>query len=112
MPVRLTVSAEVARRLVPTRKAMGEFLTGKIRLLDLALLCSRALYWHPREPGSIRYARDLALLNSSPQPLVAALAARDKVGAVTAADYADVATKNLFSKDRNPNVIVDCLRLR
>ena len=36
-----------------------------------------------------------------------ACAPLDKVNAVTAADFADVATKNLFSQDRNPNVIVD-----
>ena len=29
------------------------------------------------------------------------------MAALTAADFADVAMKNLFSKDRNPNVIVD-----
>ena len=84
-------------------------MTGKLRLLDLALLVvAGLLYWHLRGAWIDSHARDLALLNSFlPAARVAGLAALDKVGAVTAADYADVATKNLFSKDRNPNVIVD-----
>ena len=66
------------------------------------------MYWHLRGEWIDSHARDLALLNSSlPATRVAGLAPLDKVDAVTAADFADVATKNLFSKDRNPNVIVD-----
>jgi len=86
-------------------------LTGKLRLLDLALLVlAGLLYWHLRGEWIDSHARDLALLNSSlPAARVAALAPLDKVAAVTAADYADVATQDLFSKDRNPNVIVDPL---
>lgn len=86
-------------------------MTGKLRLLDLALLVlAGLLYWHLRGEWIDSHARDLALLNSSlPAARVAALAPLDKVAAVTAADYADVATQDLFSKDRNPNVIVDPL---
>jgi hypothetical protein len=84
-------------------------LTGKLRLLDLALLVlAGLLYWRLRGEWIDSHARDLALLNSSlPAARVATLSPLNKVDAVTAGDYADVATKNLFSKDRNPNVIVD-----
>ncbi len=84
-------------------------MSGKLRLLDLALLVlAGLLYWHLRGEWIDSHARDLALLNSSlPATHVAKPAPLDKVDAVTAADYADVATKDLFSKDRNPNVIVD-----
>jgi hypothetical protein len=84
-------------------------LTGKIRLLDLALLVAAGLlYWHLRGEWIDSHARDLALLHSSlPAAHVPGLSPLDKVNAVTPADFADVATKDLFSKDRNPNVIVD-----
>jgi hypothetical protein len=84
-------------------------LSGKLRLLDLALLLvAGLLYWHLRQAWIESHARDLALLNSAPPAArVPGLAPLDKVGAVSPADFADVATKNLFSKDRNPNVIVD-----
>ena len=66
MPVRLTVSGLVARRLVPARKAVGGVLSGKMRLLDLALLVlAGLLYWHLRGEWIDSHARDLALLNSS-----------------------------------------------
>jgi hypothetical protein len=84
-------------------------LTGKLRLLDLALLVLAGLmYWHLRGEWIASHARDLALLNSSlPATRVALLTPLEKVNSVSAADFADVATKNLFSADRNPNVIVD-----
>jgi hypothetical protein len=84
-------------------------LSGKLRILDLALLVlAGLLYWHLRGEWIDSHARDLALLNSAtPASHVPGLAPLDKVNAVTAADFADVATKNLFSEDRNPNVIVD-----
>ncbi len=84
-------------------------MTGKLRLLDLALLLLAGfLYWRLRGEWMDSHARDLALLNSAlPAARVAGLAPLEKVDAVTAADFADVATKDLFSKDRNPNVIVD-----
>ena len=82
---------------------------GKLRLLDLGLLVlAGLLYWHLRAQWMGSHARDLALIHSAlPAARVRGLAPLDKVGAVTAADFADVATQNLFSKDRNPNVIVD-----
>jgi hypothetical protein len=84
-------------------------LGGKLRLLDLGLLVlAGLLYWHLRGEWIGSHNRDLALLNGAlPPARVRGLAPLDKVGAVTAADFADVATQNLFSKDRNPNVIVD-----
>ena len=84
-------------------------MTGKLRLLDLALFAiAGLLYWHLRGEWIDSHARDLALLNSAlPAARVPGLAPLEKVEAVTPADFADVATKNLFSKDRNPNVIVD-----
>ena len=84
-------------------------MSGKLRFLDLALLVIAALlYWHLRSEWIGSHARDLALMNSSlPATRVPGLAPLDKVDAVTAGEFADVATQNLFSKDRNPNVIVD-----
>jgi hypothetical protein len=84
-------------------------LGGKLRLLDLALLVLAALlYVHLRQEWTDAHARDLALINSAlPAAHVPGLTPLDKVGPVTPADFADVATKNLFSKDRNPNVILD-----
>jgi hypothetical protein len=77
--------------------------------LDLAMLVlAGLLYWHLRGEWIASHARDLALLNSTLRATqVAGLPPLDKVGAVTAADFADVALKTLFSKDRNPQVIVD-----
>jgi hypothetical protein len=84
-------------------------LSGKLRFLDLALLLLVGLLgWQLRREWTVSHTRDLALLESAAPPAhVAGLPPLDKVNAVTAADFADVATKDLFSKDRNPNVIVD-----
>jgi hypothetical protein len=84
-------------------------LSGKLRLLDLALLVlAGLLYWHLRGEWIGSHARDLALLNTSlPAARVPGLQPLDNVDRVSAAEFADVATQNLFSKDRNPNVIVD-----
>jgi hypothetical protein len=84
-------------------------VSSKLRLLDLALLVIGGLLgWQLRREWIDSHARDLGLLNSTlPAARVPGLAPLDKVDAVTAAEFADVATKNLFSPDRNPNVIVD-----
>jgi hypothetical protein len=72
------------------------------------LLLAGLLFWQLRREWMVSHARDLALLNGTPAAArVPGLAALDKVDAVTAADFADVATQNLFTRDRNPNVIVD-----
>ncbi len=53
-------------------------------------------------------ARELALLNTSAKPSGAgSLAPLPKVEPLTATSYTEVAAKNLFTKDRNPNVILD-----
>lgn len=86
-------------------------MSGKIRLLDLALLVlAGLLFWRLRSEWIHSHARDLALLHSTlPFARVPGLAPLENVGAVTAADFADVATKDLFSKDRNPDVIVEAV---
>ncbi len=81
----------------------------KLRLLDLALLViAGLLFWQLRREWIQSHARDLVLVKSLlPAARVPGLAPLDKVDAVKAADFAEIATKDLFSKDRNPNVIVD-----
>lgn len=84
-------------------------MSGKLRLLDLALLLlAGLLYWQLRHERMQAQARDVSLLHGAlPAARVPGLSPLEKVEAVTAADFADVATKNLFSQDRNANVIVD-----
>jgi len=82
---------------------------GKLHILDLALLVlAGLLYWQLRREWIDSHARDRALLHSTlAAARVPGLAPLMNVDPVTAADFADVATKDLFSQDRNPNVIVD-----
>jgi hypothetical protein len=77
--------------------------------LDLSLLVLAGLLgWQVRREWIDSHARDQALLHGDlPPAKVRGLAPLDKVDPLTAATYAEVATKNLFSQDRNPNVIVD-----
>ena len=84
-------------------------MSGKLRLLDLALLVVAGfLFWQLRREWVGSQARDLALLHSTlAAARVPGLSPLDRVDALTAAEYADVAMKNLFSQDRNPNVILD-----
>jgi hypothetical protein len=84
-------------------------MSSKLRILDLALVVIAALLgWQLRREWTGSQARDLALANrSNPAAHVPGLAPLDKVNGFTSADFADVAMKNLFSKDRNPTVIVD-----
>ncbi len=84
----------------------------KIRLLDLgvvALLVLLALLgWQMRREWVWAHAREQALLQARLKPAtVQALAPLSNVEALVATRYGDVATINLFSKDRNPNVIID-----
>lgn len=81
----------------------------KLRLLDLALVALLALLVvqlrHERRRAR---AREQALLHLTAKPNPAgALTPLPKVQPLAATSYADVAAKNLFSKDRNPNVILD-----
>jgi hypothetical protein len=84
-------------------------LTRKLRLLDLALVALLALLFvQLRHERRRAHAREQALVHSSAKPNSAgALAPLPKVQPLAATSYADVAAKNLFSKDRNPNVILD-----
>jgi hypothetical protein len=77
--------------------------------LDLALLVLAGLLaWQVRREWIDSHARVQALLRGGlPPSQVPGLTPLDKVDPLTAAAYAEVATKNLFSPDRNPNVIVD-----
>ncbi len=81
----------------------------KLRLLDLVLLIVTGLLaWQARREWIDSHARDLALLHGGlPPAKVPGLAPLGKVDPLTAIAYAEVALKNLFAQDRNPNVIVD-----
>jgi len=84
-------------------------VTGKLRILDLALVLVLALLgWQLRREWLDAHAREQALLhNVVPRRGVPGLPELAKVDPATAAAYADVATNNLFSADRNPNVVVE-----
>jgi hypothetical protein len=84
-------------------------VSGKLRFLDLALVVVAGLLaWQLRREWMGSHARDLALIHRTlPAARVAGLPPLDKVDPVSAAEFADVAMKDLFSQDRNPNVIVD-----
>jgi hypothetical protein len=81
----------------------------KLRLLDLALLILAGLLgWQLRKEWIDSHAREFALLHGSLPPAhVPGLLPLDRINPLTAAAYLEIATKNLFSQDRNPNVIVD-----
>ncbi len=84
-------------------------MTRKLLLLDLgllALLC--VLAYQMRREWIVAHARANALLSagtpSAPAPKIAPLS---RVAALTGIPYAEVAQLNLFSKDRNPQVVID-----
>jgi len=81
----------------------------KLRLLDLVLLVvAGLLFWRLRAEWTQSRARDFALLNKGlPATNVPGLAPLENVGPISVMDFAEVALKNLFSPDRNANVIVD-----
>jgi len=81
----------------------------KLRLLDLALLVVAGLLgWQVRREWIESHARDLVLLHGGlPPAKVPGLSPLDKVDPLSAAAYLEVATKNLFSQDRNPSPIID-----
>lgn len=78
-------------------------------VLNLALLgVAGLLAWQLRQQWARERDRELALFHyRSKAAPVPALAALPKPMPFEAALYADVAQNNLFSKDRNPNVILD-----
>lgn len=84
-------------------------MTRRLRLLDLGLVALLALLGFQLHKERLRaQAREQALLHSSfkANP-VRSLAPLPKVDPLAPSTYSDVAAKNLFSKDRNPNVILD-----
>lgn len=80
-----------------------------LRLLDLCLVALVALLaWQLKREWISAHARQQALLDLRIQStVVASLTPLRAIAPPVPADYADVAAKNLFSRDRNPNVIVD-----
>jgi len=84
-------------------------LNKKLIALSLALLAALGLLtWQLRREYRDAKNRERALLNYKivPKPPVP-MAPLPKALPVAAATYAEVAQKNLFSRDRNPDVIVD-----
>lgn len=81
----------------------------KLRLLDVVLLVMAGLlFWRLRVEWNQSRSRDVALLhNALPAARVPGLAPLENVGPISVVDFAEVALKDLFSQDRNPNVIVD-----
>ncbi len=85
-------------------------MRGKLRFLDLGLLVfAGLLYWHLRGEWIDSHARDLALLNSTLPATkccrVWRLSTRWAPSARPTLPMSRI--KTLFSKDRNPQVIVD-----
>ncbi|HEV2687527.1 MAG TPA: hypothetical protein VGV35_03205 [Bryobacteraceae bacterium] len=81
----------------------------KLRLLDLGLLLLLALLgWQMRRQWVSAHAREQAFLRTrieqKPSPPLPALS---KVEPLSALSYAPMVQSNLFSKDRNPQVIFD-----
>jgi hypothetical protein len=77
-------------------------------LLDLALVAVLVLLGYELRRERLRAGvREQALLHASAKTPAGALAPLPKIDPLTATSYAEVAAKNLFSKDRNPNVILD-----
>jgi hypothetical protein len=84
-------------------------VTRKLMLLDLALLAVLCvLAWQMRREWVEAHARSWALLSAKIPPVPARpLAPLPKVAPLAAMSYAEVAQMNLFSKDRNPQVIIE-----
>jgi hypothetical protein len=83
-------------------------LNRKLRLLDLGLIAVLALLGYELRQERFRAdAREQALRHASAKTPAGSLAPMPKIDPLTATSYADVAAKNLFSRDRNPNVILD-----
>ena len=84
-------------------------MTRTLRLLDLCLVALLALMiWQLRREWIGAHSREQALSALRvPSAAVPGLAPLPSIDPPEAASYADVAANNLFSKDRNPNVIID-----
>ena len=81
----------------------------KLLLLNLALVAAIAVTgWHLRQQWIAAKAREQALQKSRIKPAAPPPRAASKPAEpVTAAPYSDIAQKMLFSKDRNPTVVVE-----
>jgi hypothetical protein len=83
----------------------------KPRLIALNVLLIAALSlvaWEARVRWAEARQQRESTINVKVRPVpVPPVTPAPKPDGATAAKYADVATKNLFSKDRNPNVIID-----
>ena len=81
----------------------------KLILLDLVLLAAiGAAVWRLRQNWVEAREREQALLNRRVKPLaLPPVFKAPRVEPVAAAGYADIALKMLFSKDRNPTVVVE-----
>jgi hypothetical protein len=84
-------------------------LKRKLLVLDLVLLAAiGAEAWHLREAWTSARAREQALLHRPVKPLAASPLPPEKpIEPATASSYAAIAEKMLFSKDRNPTVMVE-----
>ena len=84
-------------------------MTRRLRLLDFGLVAVLVLLGFQFHRERVReQAREQALLRSGARSNASGtLAPLAKVDPLTATSYAVVAANNLFSKDRNPNVILD-----
>ena len=84
-------------------------MTRRLRLLDLALVAVLALLgFELRREWISAHAREQALLHAVVKPGPAGtMAPLPKIEPLAPTTYAEVAAKNLFSKDRNPTVILD-----
>jgi hypothetical protein len=84
-------------------------MTRKLMLLDLALaVVVSFLVWQMRREWVEAHARAQGFLSTQVKQLPAKpLAALPKVSPLVAVFYAEVAQLDLFSKDRNPQVILD-----
>ena len=84
-------------------------MTRKLILLNLLLLFAVvAAAWKLRQNWIEARAREQAVLLNRPKPLPPPPVTFSKpVEPVLAASYADIALKMLFSKDRNPTVVVE-----
>ena len=83
-------------------------MTRKFLLLNLALLAAIGWFgWRIRLKWRADQAQERAFLSQAPRVrALLAPPAAPALAPVKPADYADVAEKTLFSKDRNPNVVV------
>lgn len=81
----------------------------RLLLLNLVLLVAvTSAAWRLRQDWLAARAREQALLRRQAKPLPPPPVMFSKpVEPVMAASYADIAQKMLFSKDRNPNVVVE-----